>query len=207
MLRIIYDIPKPPQLYLLPHLVFISSFNTLPLTEKEAKTNHFRPSLLQFVAPRSFSRKRSKKRCSATQNSITVVYLLQFVAAIFLFQKSKQIVASQSHFRLSSASICHVMFFFFQKKKQKALFCYAESYYCRLSGSIRDRARLFQKKKQNALFCCANIAISFHLSCCVLFPGKEGRGVVLVPKKHLPKTSAKRNHGGLGASPQLEPLT
>jgi hypothetical protein len=82
-----------------------------------------------------------------------------------------------------------ILLFFFQKKKQKALFCFAES---QLSPNLP------LAPKENCLFA-SNPAL--------LFPEKEAKSVVLLRRKStFPNPSAKRNHGGLGAGPQSNRL-
>jgi hypothetical protein len=90
-------------------------------------------------------------------------------------------------------------FFFFQKKKQKALFCFEED--LGLSKPRRSRPLGIGGWPQKEPPQVVNWAGSR-----LLFPEKEAKSVVLLRRRIFPRSpSAKRNHGGLGAGPQKEP--
>jgi hypothetical protein len=90
-----------------------------------------------------------------------------------------------------------VVFFFFQKKKQKALFRFAEGQYSTQNSAKRTLGVWGRAPKEYIL---SNEAI--ELSGILLFPEKEAKSVVPLRGRSIYPKLREADPGGLGASPQ-----
>jgi hypothetical protein len=96
-----------------------------------------------------------------------------------------------SSFEEVDFAVFRLVFFFFQKKKQKALFCFSEEANSLEFDFLLEVLRLTTQGLQSH---CQHFSAGF-----LLFPEKEAKSVVLLRRRWLAtQTSAKPTQGGLG---------